>query len=139
VRRALREIEELVEREYDRVSLKSSFIADLVHDAVKEAQGAFDRVLGAGAKALEASKRGLDETTSAFMAWAARHDVDVNDDRDARMRLRMEGTTAEVKRAVCQGYRLWVDAGKEPARYRDATIYHADDGAYSPAWTWLPD
>ncbi|OVE82939.1 helix-turn-helix domain-containing protein [Natronolimnobius baerhuensis] len=77
VRRALGRIPELVEREYGKVSLRSKYIADLVHDAVKEAREATRRAAEAGAKAIEAAERGLDQSTSAFIAWATKHDIDV--------------------------------------------------------------
>jgi len=38
VRRALDRLGDMVEKEYGRVSLRSNHIADLVHDAVKEAK-----------------------------------------------------------------------------------------------------
>lgn len=72
VRRALNRIPELVEREYGSDSLRSKYIADLVHDAVKEAREATRRAAEAGAKAIEAAERGIDESTSAFIAWAAK-------------------------------------------------------------------
>lgn len=135
VRRALNRIEELVEREYGRVSLRSSFIADLVHEQVKEAREATRRAVETGAKALSAAERGLDEHTSAFIAWAAKHDIDVNDAGDARMVLRMEGVE-RVRRAVEEGYRLWTDAGRDPGRFRQAKLKLGEKG-HGIAWHWL--
>ena len=79
VRRALKQIPELVEHEYGSVSLRSEYIADLVHDAVEEAREATKRAAEAGAKAMEAAERGIDHGTSAFVAWAAKHDINVTD------------------------------------------------------------
>ena len=45
-------------------------------------------VASASAKALEAAERGLDERTSAFLAFCGKYDVDVQDRRDTRLRLR---------------------------------------------------
>ena len=72
VRRTLDRIPELVEREYGSVSLRSKYIADLVHDAVKEAEEATRRAAEAGAKAIEIAERGVDKSTSAFIAWATK-------------------------------------------------------------------
>lgn len=112
VRRALNRLPELVEWHYGDVSLRSKHIAKHVHEAVKQAKQATRRAVEAGARAVEAAERGIDETTSALMAWAARHGVDINDSRDARMVLRM-GSLNHVKHHVEEAYRLWCDAGKD--------------------------
>ena len=135
VRRALNRIEDVVEREYGSVALRSPFIADMVHDAVKEAKDATRRAVEIGAKAINGAKRGLDEHTSAFIAWAAKHDIDVNDTRDARMTLRMGGVD-RVKKAVEQGYKLWTDAGRDPARFRSANLDLGEKGT-GVAWHWI--
>ena len=135
VRRALNRIDELVEREYGSVSLRSSFIADMVHESVKEARDATRRAVETGAKALAAGERGLDEHTSAFIAWASKHDIDVDDTGDARMVLRMGGVE-RVKRAVEQGYELWTNAGRDPARFRSARLKLGEKGT-GIAWHWL--
>ena len=135
VRRALNRIDELVEREYGSVSLRSSFIADMVHESVKEAREATRRAVETGAKAINAAERGLDETTSAFIAWAAKHGIDVDDASDARMTLRMGGVE-RVRRAVEEGYKLWTDAGRDPARFRSARLKLGEKGT-GIAWHWL--
>lgn len=82
VRRALDRIDDMVSRSYDEVSLRSSYVAELVHDAVQRARDATRRATEAAAKAVEAAERGLDERTSAFVAWAAKHDVNVTERED---------------------------------------------------------
>jgi len=69
VRRALREMEDPVEREYGSVSLRSEYVAEMVHAAVDEARESIERATEATAKAMEAAERGLDETMNAFIAW----------------------------------------------------------------------
>ena len=135
VRRALNRIDDLVEREYGSVSLRSNFIADMVHDAVKEARESTRRAVETGAKALAAAERGLDEKTSAFIAWAAKHGIDVDDTRDAQMVLRMGGVE-RVEKAVRDGYELWTGAGRDPARFRSATLHLGEKGI-GVAWHWL--
>lgn len=125
VRRALGRIEDLVEREYDRVSLKSSYVADLVHDAVKSAEDAVQRAAETGAKAIEAAERGLDEGTSALVAWASRHDVDLNQTGDGYVEIDFGTMEADeiseinrkIKRALRHGVELWEDAGQNPAHF----------------------
>ncbi|AGB16646.1 hypothetical protein Halru_2052 [Halovivax ruber XH-70] len=124
VRRALNRIPELVESEYGRVSLRSNHIAELVHNAVQEAKDATRRAVEAGAKAVAAADRGLDETTSALMAWCAKHGVDVDDRADARLKIRLGdvASTHDARRRLSEAYRLWCDAGKDPVRFRQAQV-----------------
>ncbi|WP_240137466.1 MarR family transcriptional regulator [Salinigranum salinum] len=122
VRRALDRISELVEREYGSVSLRSHYVAELVHEAVTEAKRASERALEAGAKALEAAERGLDRRTSAFIAWAAKHDVRVNERDDSVFldlgELSDEEHRKEVKRLLREGLSLWEDCKRDSVTYR---------------------
>jgi len=138
VRRALREMDDLVHREYAQVSLRSEYVAELVHEAVEEASEAFERATDAAATALEAADRGLDETASAFLAWAAKHGVDVDGAREARMKLRFQGTDSlrERVRAIKEGFDVWQEAGMDPAQYRQARIQFAN-GAQGVVWQYL--
>lgn len=137
VRRALRAMDDLVIREYASVSLRSEYVAELVHNAVDEAREATRRATEATAKAMEAAERGLDETMSAFVAWAATHGVDVNGVRDSRMELRFGPDTdwSEVRHAIKRGFRLWQDSGMPEEAFRQAKV-HARGGS-SQAWRWL--
>ncbi len=139
VRRALREIDDLVEREYGQVSLRSSYIAELVHDAVEEAREATRRAVEAGSKALEAAERGLGDQMSVFVAWAAKHGVDIDDAlsrREARMMLRFGEPGREARRAVREGFRIWKAADLPPERFRTARI-RFNDGSAASAWRYL--
>jgi len=140
VRRALREMDDLVETEYAKVSLRSEHVAELVHEAVNEARDATRRAADAASKAMEAAKRGLSETTSAFIAWAARHDVDVNDRTDARMKLRFHGVKSarELGDAIRTGFDVWKDAGMPETRFREAQIsVEGDLRGKARAWRYL--
>lgn len=141
VRRALRGIEDLVHREYAKVSLRSDHIAELVHDAVREAEKSAQRAAETGAKAIRAAKQGMDETMGVFIAWAAKHDIDVDDAldrRDARMTMRFgEHKSAKTtKRAIREGFRIWTEAGLPAERFRSAQIKFAD-GSRADAWRYL--
>jgi len=129
-------MEDLVHREYAEVSLRSEYIAELVHDAVSEARDAARRATETVGKALEAAERGMGETMSAFIAWAARHGVDVDDSRDARLRLRFGPESENPARAVREGFDMWREAGLPEERYRSAQVRFAD-GSISDAWRWL--
>lgn len=139
VRRALRDLNDLVIREYNEVRLRSDYVAELVHDAVREAETAVQRAVETSAKALHAAEQGMGETMSAFLAWAARHGIDVNDargQRDVRMELRMDEIGPEARRAIREGFRLWKEAGLPAERYRSATIRY-DNGGVADAWRYL--
>jgi hypothetical protein len=121
VRRALKRNPELVEHEYGSVSLRSDYIADLVHDAVEEAREARKRAAEVGAKAIEAAERGIDQGTSAFIAWAAKHDVDVTDRASIELQLNF-GPVNDIRRKLREGFDLWREADMPEARYGMANV-----------------
>jgi hypothetical protein len=139
VRRALRGIDDLVVREYANVSLRSSYVAELAHDAVQEAQEAVKQAAETGAKAIRAAEQGMEETMSVFIAWAARHGVDVDDAlnrREARMKLRFGEPGRETRRAIKEGFRIWKEAGLPEERFRRAKVRFRD-GGIADAWRYL--
>jgi hypothetical protein len=122
VRRALNRMDDLVSRAYNEVSLQSSYIAELVHDAVKQARDSTRRATEAAAKAVHAAERGLDPKTSAFIAWAAKHGVNVNE-RGEGLTLRLGELDSkfhrrEARRILREGLDLWEQANRDPAVYR---------------------
>lgn len=137
VYRALDDIEDLVHREYAKVSLRSDYIAELVHDAVSEAQDSVKRAVDASAKAIQAAERGMDETMSAFIAWAARNDIDVNGKHDARMKIRFNEDLGHkrLKRHLNEGFRLWKSAGMDERHYREAQVRFGPNKAV--CWKYL--
>jgi hypothetical protein len=138
VRRALRRIDDLVQREYGKVALRSSYIGELVYEAVEEARESTRRAVELGAKALDAAERGIDERTSAWLAWASRYCEDVRDVRSARMEIRL-GTvesSRDVRRTLRQGYRLWRDAKQDEARFRGAQVIFEMNDRISRSDTW---
>jgi len=132
VRRALRRIDELVERKYGEVALRSHYVAELVHDAVDELRSASDRLANVTGEALLTAERGLDESTSALRAWLAAHDVEVDSRRDAVETIRLgevdapDGSTRHgydrVRMELREGLSRWVDAGRDAAAFRGATV-----------------
>jgi hypothetical protein len=109
----------------------------MVQEAVREARESVQRAAETTAKAVEAVERGLDETMSAFIAWAARHSVDVSDARDAQMTLRFDGADlANTEKAMAGGLRIWKEAGMPEERFRQATDRFSD-GSVGQAWRFL--
>jgi len=123
VRRALDRLGDMVEKEYGRVSLRSNHIADLVHDAVKEAKESTRRAVEAGAKAIQASRRGVDEATSALVAWAANWDVDLSAGEYVEIDFGkmdiddLSEARAEIRQILREGLDRWEAAGKDTSRY----------------------
>ncbi len=132
VRRALNRIPEIVETEYAKVSLKSPLIADMVHEAVTQAKNTVRKAVELGAKAVEAGKRGMDENTSALLAWASKYEIDINDRRAGQMKLRagdypgMKATGFRLR----QLFEIWIQAGRNPDHFRNAEIVFKDRGTY---------
>lgn len=124
VYRALADMDDLVHREYSKVALKSDYIAEMVHEAVTEAQDAVKRAADTSAKAMHAAERGMDETMSAFIAWAARNGIDVNGKRDARMILRFNEKPSQkvLSRTLKFGLDRWRKVGLDEKRYREAQV-----------------
>jgi hypothetical protein len=129
VRRALRRIDDVIERKYGEVAFQSSYVAELVHDAVDELRSASRRVTNAAGEALLAAERELDEATSALRAWLARYDVEVDSRREAVETIRL----GEVERRGSMGYAkvyhllrdglvLWTDAGRDASKFRGAEV-----------------
>jgi hypothetical protein len=83
VYRALNRIDQMIQREYGSVELRSSYVAELVHDAVTSAKERTRNAVEAGAKALAAAERGLDQRTPAPSSRGRHNTVS----RGARVRM----------------------------------------------------
>jgi hypothetical protein len=124
VRRAARRIDDLLDRTYGEIRIRSSYVAGLLSDAIDRAKEAFSTAAKTIDTVRRAEDRGLDESTSAFLAWAASHGVDHKDARDARLELRLgkvEGVR-ELKAKVSIGFNKWLEAGRDRTRYTSATV-----------------
>jgi len=142
VYRALNRMGDLVDREYGSVSLRSTYAAELVHDALQEAECAVSRATDATAHALEAAERGLDEKTSAFVAWAEKHGLNFNE-KDSGVRINLgevdpdidgagprdtpkpakvlEAARREARQLLREGFDLWNDMNRDEIAYRTGT------------------
>lgn len=127
VYRAMAGMDDMLDRAYDQLALKNDHVAELVVDAVERARKTNQRAFDTFAKAAEAAERGLEAGTSAFIAWAANHGVDVDDREDARMRIRMDDLPPKVmRRRVRQAFRLWKNANRDPSQFYQAQIVMPD-------------
>jgi hypothetical protein len=139
VRRALRAIADMVDREYGSVSLRSNYVAELVHEAVQEARESVKKAAEAGARALDAAERGLDERTSAFLAWAARYGVDVDDRTDTRMKLRLgdldRHDDPDPEFLVREAFKRWTAMNRDESTFRQGVVQY--NGQRVEAWRLL--
>lgn len=84
---------------------------------------------------LRRSRAIIDETTSALVAWCAKHGIDVDDRQEARVMFRLQ-SVENVEARLKEAYRLWTEAGKDPARFYSAQVDLGERGN-SAAWRWL--
>jgi len=125
VYRALDKMDELVEREYGRVSLESTYVAELVHDAVTSAKERTREAVEAAGKALEAADRGLDDRTSAFVAFASSH-FERYDETGDGLKINFgeieadttEAARREIKRKLREAKQLWFDMNRSEVDWR---------------------
>ena len=142
VYRALDRMRDLVNHEYGSVSLESTYIAELVTDAIQQAESAVSRATDATAHALEAADRGLDEKTSAFVAWAEAHGVNFTE-RDDGVSVRLgeidpdlpghgprdtprpseavKAARREAREILREGRELWAAMNRDETTYRAGT------------------
>ena len=125
VYRALDRIDQMIQREYGSVELQSSYVGELVHDAVTSAKERTRDAVEAGAKALEAAERGLDQRTSAFIAWASQYceswresDDGVTIDFGEVEADTLEDARREICRKLREGKRLWDDMRNDEMKWR---------------------
>jgi hypothetical protein len=122
---ALGRLHGLVDHQYGSVELRSTYLSELVADALQNAEDAVARATNAAAEAVHAADRGLDDTTSAFLAWCEAHGVHHSRDGDA-IDLDagdVEGVR-EVKRIVREGYELWRQMNRDETAYRLGTVWY---------------
>jgi hypothetical protein len=144
VRRALRRIDDLVERTYGEVAVRSSYVAELLHEKVRDAREANRELADATGKALLAAERGLDERTSALLAWCASRGVDIESRGEAVESVRMgeveRGPPGKPLRPLRQRLRraldLWTEAGHEAAALRQAEVRYRLGGDRRRAEFW---
>jgi hypothetical protein len=125
VYRALDRMDGLVEREYGSVSIASTHVAQLVHEAVTAAKRRTREAVEAAGKAMAAADRGLDARTSAFVAFASRHFKRFDEDDDG-LRIdfgKVEADTGrearrEIRRKLREARRLWTQMNRDEITWK---------------------
>jgi acyl-CoA reductase-like NAD-dependent aldehyde dehydrogenase len=138
---------DLVDHTYGEIQLQSTYLGELVADAVEEAESAVTRAVNAAAEAAHTAKRGLDERTSAFLAWQERYTDSFTDrgtdDGGVDLDLGRVDDVGEVRRLLREGLTLWEDMNRDPAAYRMGEVKWRFDGddehnpTYGTIWELL--
>ena len=139
VRRVLRRMDDLIDRQYGEVALASNHIAEMLHSAVSELRDASSRLSEATGEALMSATRGLDETTSALRTWLAKHDCETESRGEAIKKLRLGEVDPsgrigyqEVQEKLREGLAYWTDAGRDPAAFKNASVVFRRSDRRSP-------
>ncbi|MDL0145851.1 MarR family transcriptional regulator [Halobacterium salinarum] len=123
VRRALRGIEELVDRGYGEVGLRSDYIGQMVYQAIADARDAVKNAAKTVADTVETDRVG--ESWAKFQAFCDRYGIDFRrrgDDATLDLGTNDPDDDPNVSFLVRRAYRLWQDANQDPARFRAATV-----------------
>jgi len=129
VRPALRRMEDVFDREYGEVSLRSPYIAEMVQSAVQQMRSASQKLADVTGKALLDAERGVKSAAGALRAWCAKHDVEVDSRGEAIKKIRL----GEVPRSGRDGLHTvrrqlenraghWVDAGRDLEKFNKACV-----------------
>lgn len=125
VYRALDRIDGMLDREYGSVQLRSTYVGELVHDAVRQARERTREAVEASAQAMEAAERGLDERTSALVSWASKYCENFRESDDG-LGIRfgkieaecVQDAEREIRRRLREGKRLWDAARSDDIPWR---------------------
>jgi len=119
---ALGRLHDLVDHTYGEVELRSTYLSELIADALDAAETAVAQATNAAAEAVRAADRGLDETTSAFIAWCESHGVDYRDHDDgATISLGEVDDDREARQIIREGYDLWTDMERDESSFKMGT------------------
>jgi hypothetical protein len=120
VRRALRDMEQLVDRKYGEVGLRSSYVAEMVHDAVQKAEEAVTTAVETAANAMDSAERAVEQSMSAWVAFCDRYDIDVADRKEMKLKFRANEESLSYK--LMEARRIWREAGQDPRRLQSADV-----------------
>ncbi len=120
---ALGRMNRLVEHTYGEVSLKSTYVSELVADALEQADSAVGRAFKTATAAVDAAERGLDQATSAFYAWCSKHGVDNTFGGDSpTIDLGEVDSIKEVRAIVRMGFNHWQAMGRDELVFKRAKV-----------------
>jgi hypothetical protein len=113
-------MEQLVERKYAEVGLRSDYVAEMVRDAVQEAEETVTTAVETAANAMDSAERAVDQSMSAWVALCDKHDIDVNDRKEMKLKFR-EGVE-NLSYKLMAARRVWRQANQDPIRLQTADV-----------------
>ena len=137
---ALGDMNDLVKHVYGEVSIESTYLSELVADALESAEREVARATNAAAEAVNAANRGLDEKTSAWIAWRERYGINISaleSDDSGTVDLGRVDSVREAREILRSGLDLWEAMKKEPVNFRGATVKYETEE--KETFNYLPD
>jgi len=121
---ALARMNHVVDHVYGSVSLKSTYTSELVADALQQAENAVEKATKTAATAVNAANRGLDNATSAFLAWCEKYGVsyDELDGDDLSIDVGEVDSIEDVRRIIRTGFDRWCNMGREAITFKSALV-----------------
>lgn len=135
VRKALRRISDMVEREHGSVSLRSHYVAEQVADAVEEAKESVSAAVNAASHALESAEREqVSERTDELIAFCQSHGISISE-REKRVAVKMGrlSDSGQWSDILVRLKDIWTAAGRDPQRLREATTQYFDEETETPS------
>ena len=135
VRKALRRISDMVEREHGSVSLRSHYVAEQVAEAVQQAKDSVSNAVNAASHALESAEReNVSERTDELIAFCQSHGISISE-REKRITVQM-GRIADSEKwseILVRLKDIWTAAGRDGRRLRDADTQYFNEETDSPS------
>ena len=121
--RALKRLEELVERGEDGVRVASRHLAQRLHDAVQDAEEVLKQTVDKAARALDMSEKELDRRGSALVRWMQEYGGEIEDPENEVPMVEIRNLTGtDIKEAVRELLRAWEKVGKSKRRLKLGTV-----------------
>lgn len=127
--RAMKRVEGLVEHSYGDVALRSPYIAERLVEAVQDAEATLASTIEVGANALAFAAEDLE--SSSLVKWLRAHNADLLDEADGltiRLGKAPGLSIGDVRAALRKGLLRWKHAGRDPGRFRSATVVYTREG-----------
>lgn len=134
VRKALRRISDMVERDHGSVSLRSHYVAEQVADAIDEARESVSEAVNAASHALESAKsQNVDERTDELIAFCQSHGITISE-REKRITVKMGRLASSEKwsEILVHLKDRWNAAGRDTERLKEATTEYFDTSTDTP-------
>lgn len=134
VRKALRRISDMVERDHGSVSLRSHYVAEQVAEAVEEAKESVSEAVNAASHALESAERDkISERTDELIAFCQSHGISISE-REKRVTIKMGRLAGSEKwsEILVRLKDIWTAAGRDASKLRDANTEYYNEETDSP-------